>query len=94
MLISLWFGFLVSFSGASPISLSEYSHLERTTPELLFSDLDLDETHNYPHLEKLVFLTPWNKEGFSLSLKYANKLSYVSPCWYSLEVDQSGEPKF
>jgi hypothetical protein len=42
----------------------------------------------------LIFLTPWNKIGFELSLKYADKLDYVSPCWYSLQTDSKGQPVF
>ena len=81
---------MLSMYEARQISLREYDDLEKISPELLLSEIDLVDTTNYPNIEKLVFLTPWNREGYELSTKYANKLHYVSPCWYSFETDAKG----
>jgi hypothetical protein len=45
----------------------------------LLKEVDCGEEESFPGLEKLMFLTPWNRKGAELTLKYAKKIDYVSP---------------
>ncbi|CAD8154026.1 unnamed protein product [Paramecium pentaurelia] len=35
-------------------------------------------------IPNLFFVTPWNKEGYRLTIKYAQKLDMISPAWFSI----------
>ncbi|KNE56577.1 hypothetical protein AMAG_02373 [Allomyces macrogynus ATCC 38327] len=37
----------------------------------------------------LVYVTPWNTDGFSRTLEYHAKLNYVSPAWHSARYDEN-----
>lgn len=76
------------------LTLEEYSKLEQNDPAKILEEVDLGTQENFPGIDKLVFLTPWNKKGFEYSLKYAHKLDYVSPCWYTLQLAKNGLPVF
>ncbi|CAD8072943.1 unnamed protein product [Paramecium primaurelia] len=38
---------------------------------------------NY-QIPNFFFVTPWNKEGYRLTIKYAQKIDMVSPAWFSV----------
>lgn len=49
----------------------------------------------YVQNESLIFITPWNSPGYELSVKYAQKLDYISPVWFYIEKHkQTGKIQF
>ena len=48
---------------------------------------DFDNIKNYP-LKTLVYITPWNKEGYNYVEKYSNKFDIISPTWFELKPDE------
>jgi hypothetical protein len=56
--------------------------------------VNFGKEERFPELEKLMFLTPWNRKGPELTLKYAHKIDYVSPCWYTLQLNSKDNPIF
>ncbi|CAD8072542.1 unnamed protein product [Paramecium sonneborni] len=39
---------------------------------------------NY-QIPNFFFVTPWNKDGYQLTIKYAQKIDMVSPAWFSIK---------
>ncbi len=42
------------------------------------------EKRNF-ELTTLGYITPWNKDGVDIALKYVNKFDIVSPCYFSIK---------
>ncbi|KAJ5069552.1 chitinase domain-containing protein [Anaeramoeba ignava] len=40
--------------------------------------------------ETLGYVTPWNSNGYTYSLRHAGKFNYISPVWYTLSQKNSG----
>jgi len=36
----------------------------------------------------MAFVTPWNKGGYDRAVKFAKKLDYISPAWYTLKAKE------
>lgn len=41
---------------------------------------------NYPN-QLMGFVTPWNRRGYDVALKYKNKFSIIVPVWYTVSFD-------
>lgn len=51
-------------------------------------ELCTDSTKKHFKNKIFAFVTPWNPKGYELSLKFADKINYVSPSWYSVSFDK------
>lgn len=59
--------------------------------EVCISDDSLEVCESpkkYINKDILVFVTPWNDQGYKNVIQYAQKLDYVSPVWFRLEKDE------
>lgn len=46
----------------------------------------LRQTDSGPPKTRLIYVTPWNKDGYAYTTLHAEKLSFVAPVWYQIKL--------
>ncbi|CAD8174135.1 unnamed protein product [Paramecium octaurelia] len=73
----LYYIYLIQYTNSVPFQLGEIQEKEQEARN------KESGKKNY-QIPNFFFITPWNKDGYKLTVKYAQKIDMVSPAWFNV----------